>query len=180
MPAQPQQASAETNLDIDRGAHTIRLTRVFDAPRAEIFQAWTRPEHVSCWWDAAGGPPTTCEIDLRPGRAFRLVREGHPGLPFTGAYRHSAPAARLRFVAVGGVGGDRRGPGERKGEEQNRGGGGEGGLQKISTGRKARDQGELDPGREPGRRLGQGKAGGGDVGGRTADVRQLETRRHDE
>ena len=103
MPAHSQ-ATAKTNLDIDRGAHTIRLTRVFDAARAEIFQAWTRPEHVTCWWDAAGGPLTTCEIDLRPGGAFRFVSKGHPDMPFTGTYREIAPPDRLVFEAIGATG----------------------------------------------------------------------------
>jgi uncharacterized protein YndB with AHSA1/START domain len=103
MPAQSQ-ANPKTNLDIDRGAHTIRLTRVFDAPRAEIFQAWTRPEHVSCWWDAAGGPLTACEIDLRPGGTFRFVSKGHPDMPFTGTYREIAPPDRLVFEAIGSIG----------------------------------------------------------------------------
>ena len=103
MPPQSQ-AKPKTNLDIDRAAHTIRLTRVFDAPRAEIFQAWTRPEHVSCWWDAAGGPLTACEIDLRPGGAFRFVSKGHPDMPFTGTYREIAPPDRLVFEAIGATG----------------------------------------------------------------------------
>jgi uncharacterized protein YndB with AHSA1/START domain len=105
MPAQSQaKPKTKTNLDIDRVAHTIRLTRVFDAPRADIFQAWTRPEHVSCWWDAAGGPLTVCEIDLRPGGAFRFVSEGHPDMPFTGTYREIAPPDRLVFEAIGATG----------------------------------------------------------------------------
>jgi uncharacterized protein YndB with AHSA1/START domain len=103
MPAQSQ-ATAKTNLDIDRGTHTIRLTRVFDAPRAEIFQAWTRPEHVTCWWDAAGEPLTACEIDLRPGGAFRFVTKGHPDMPFAGTYREIAPPDRLVFEAIGATG----------------------------------------------------------------------------
>jgi uncharacterized protein YndB with AHSA1/START domain len=103
MPAHSQ-ANPKTNLDIDRGAHTIRLTRVFDAPRADIFQAWTRPEHVSCWWDAAGGVLATCEIDLRPGGAFRFVSKGHPDMPFTGTYREIAPPDRLVFEAIGATG----------------------------------------------------------------------------
>jgi uncharacterized protein YndB with AHSA1/START domain len=98
------QATPKTNLEIDRGAHTIRLMRVFDAPRTDIFQAWTRPEHVSCWWDAAGGPLTACEIDLRPGGAFRFVSKGHPDMPFTGTYREIAPPDRLVFEAIGATG----------------------------------------------------------------------------
>jgi len=77
MPAQPQ-ANAKTSLEIDRATHTIRLTRVFDASRVQIFEAWTKPEQVTCWWDAAGAPLTACEIDLRPGRSIQIC---HPEPP---------------------------------------------------------------------------------------------------
>jgi uncharacterized protein YndB with AHSA1/START domain len=103
MPAQPQ-TSARTDLEIDRVAHMIRMTRVFDAPRADIFEAWTKPEHVTCWWDAAGEPLTICEIDLRPGGAFKFVSRGHPEMAFTGAYHEITPPERLVFEAIGALG----------------------------------------------------------------------------
>jgi uncharacterized protein YndB with AHSA1/START domain len=103
MPAQ-RQATAKTDLEIDRGTHTIRLTRLFDAPRAEIFEAWTTPEHVTCWWDAAGEKLSVCEIDLRPGGAFKFVTKGHPEMPFAGTYREIAPPDRLVFEALGATG----------------------------------------------------------------------------
>jgi uncharacterized protein YndB with AHSA1/START domain len=89
---------------IDRQSHTIRLTRDFDTSRAEIFEAWTKPEHVACWWDAAGEPLTTCEIDLRPGGSFKFVTKGHPDMPFAGTYREIAPPSRLIFEALGATG----------------------------------------------------------------------------
>jgi uncharacterized protein YndB with AHSA1/START domain len=103
MPAQSQ-TTAKTNLEIDRGAHTIRLTRVLDASRAQIFEAWTKPEQVTCWWDAAGEPLTTCEIDLRVGGAFKFVTQSQPDMPFAGIYREIAPPDRLVFVAMGDTG----------------------------------------------------------------------------
>ena len=95
---------AKTNLEIDRGTHTIRLTRFFEASRAEVFEAWTKPEHVVCWWDAAGERLTTCEIDLRPGGNFRFVTQGHPEMPFFGSYSEITPPDRLVFEALGATG----------------------------------------------------------------------------
>lgn len=103
MPARAQ-TSAKTDLEIDRSAHTIRLTRSFAAPRAEIFEAWTRPEHVTCWWDTSGEPLTVCEIDLRPGGTFKFVTKGHPEMPFAGTYQEIAPPERLVFEAMGATG----------------------------------------------------------------------------
>ena len=97
-------ATARTDLVIDQGAHTIRLVRHFGVPRAMVFQAWTEPEHVTCWWDAAGEPLAVCEIDLRPGGSFKFVTKGHPELPFAGVYREIAPPDQLVFEALGATG----------------------------------------------------------------------------
>ncbi|MGC9959758.1 SRPBCC domain-containing protein [Roseiarcus sp.] len=103
MPSALQNAPG-SNLGIDRASHTIRLARDFDAPPSEIFEAWTKPEHVTRWWDAAGDPLAVCEIDLRPGGSFRFVTRGRPDLPFAGVYREIAPPDRLIFEALGSTG----------------------------------------------------------------------------
>jgi uncharacterized protein YndB with AHSA1/START domain len=103
MPAQPQ-TIAKTNLEIDRNTHTIKLTRVFDAPPSLIFEAWTKPEQVTCWWDAAGEPLKSCEIDLRPGGAFKFVTMGHPEMAFAGIYHEIKSPDRLVFEAMGAAG----------------------------------------------------------------------------
>ncbi|MGD0631190.1 MAG: SRPBCC family protein, partial [Terracidiphilus sp.] len=52
----------------------IQVTRVFDAPRALVFEAFTKPELVKRW---LLGPPgwsmPVCEIDLKVGGAYRYV-----------------------------------------------------------------------------------------------------------
>jgi uncharacterized protein YndB with AHSA1/START domain len=103
VPAQSQ-ATGGTEFEIDRGTHTIRLTRVFDASPAQIFEAWTKPEQVTCWWDAAGDPLAVCEIDLRTDGAFKFVTKSRPEMPFAGTYREIAPPDRLVFEALGATG----------------------------------------------------------------------------
>jgi uncharacterized protein YndB with AHSA1/START domain len=98
------EATHKTGLVIDRGSHTIRLTRDLDASCAEIFEAWTKPEQVTAWWDASGGTLSACEIDLRLGGAFRFVAKSHPDMPFAGIYREIAPPSRLVFEAMGATG----------------------------------------------------------------------------
>ena len=71
-------ATANTDVMLDRDTHTIILTRVLAAPCEQVFEAWTRPEHVACWWDPSGEPLAECEIDLRPGGAFRFVNRIPP------------------------------------------------------------------------------------------------------
>jgi uncharacterized protein YndB with AHSA1/START domain len=77
----------------------ILLTRTFDAPRAAVFEAWTKAEHVKHWWDPSGVPLSVCEIDLRPNGAFRWVNSAHGGEhTFTGTYREIMPPERLVFT----------------------------------------------------------------------------------
>lgn len=103
MPAQSQ-TTAVTSLEVDRKHHTIRLSRILDASRAQIFKAWTEPEQVTCWWDAAGVPLKACEIDLRPGGAFKFVAQGNPEMIFAGVYREITPPEQLVFEAMGATG----------------------------------------------------------------------------
>ena len=83
------------------GNPTIVMTRTFDAPRASVFKAWTTAEHVARWWDPSGAPLSVCEIDLRPGGAFRWVNRGPNGQghAFAGTYREIAAPERLVFTA---------------------------------------------------------------------------------
>lgn len=76
----------------------IVLTREFDAPRAVVFEAWTKAEHVAKWWDPTGVPLSSCEIDLRPNGAFRWVNRAHgEHHVFAGRYREITPPERLVF-----------------------------------------------------------------------------------
>ncbi len=79
----------------------IVITRVFNAPRAVVFDTWTKAEHVAHWWDPSGVPLAACEIDLRPNGAFRFVNQGPDGMQhaFTGIYREIVAPARLVFTA---------------------------------------------------------------------------------
>jgi uncharacterized protein YndB with AHSA1/START domain len=79
----------------------IVMTRLFDAPRSVVFDAWTKAEHVAHWWDPSGVPLSVCEIDLRPNGVFRWVNRGPNGVeyPFTGTYREIMAPERLVFTA---------------------------------------------------------------------------------
>src|SRR5438309_10095762 len=49
------------------------ITAVVDAPRALVFEACTKPEHVKHWWGRRRVSMTGCEVDLRSGGASRYV-----------------------------------------------------------------------------------------------------------
>ena len=76
----------------------VAITRVFDAPRALVFEAWTTPRHVQQWMlGPEGWTMPICEIDLRPGGAWRFVWRKANGseMEMRGVYREIRPPERL-------------------------------------------------------------------------------------
>ena len=57
----------------------ILLTRVLDAPRALVWQAWTDPAHLMRWFGPESIAVTNCTIDARPGGTIRFVHEATDG-----------------------------------------------------------------------------------------------------
>ncbi len=76
----------------------IMMSRIFDAPRALLWRAWTSPEYLPQWMlGPEGWTMTTCEIDLQPGGKWRfawLHSDGHE-MAMHGDYREVAPPSRL-------------------------------------------------------------------------------------
>ena len=58
---------------------SLVTTRIFDAPRDLVFEAWTHPNHLSHWWGPNGFSITTQAFDFRPGGIWRLVMHGPDG-----------------------------------------------------------------------------------------------------
>ncbi len=85
---------------IDRDQKSIDFERLLDAAPHEVFDAWTRPEEVTRWWDPTGAPLSACTIDLRVDGAFRFVTAGHAP-PFEGTYEVIDRPRRLEFRAMG-------------------------------------------------------------------------------
>jgi uncharacterized protein YndB with AHSA1/START domain len=81
------------------GDREIVMTRVFDAPRKLVFDAFTKPELLKQW---LLGPPgwsmPVCEIDLKIGGRYRYVwRRDTDGTEMGcgGVYREIVPPERL-------------------------------------------------------------------------------------
>ncbi len=55
------------------------VTRIIDAPRDLVFKAWTEPEQVARWWGPQGFVTTHCDMDIRPGGAFRCCMRSPAG-----------------------------------------------------------------------------------------------------
>jgi uncharacterized protein YndB with AHSA1/START domain len=76
----------------------VVATRVFDAPRRLVFDAWTKPEHLQQWLlGPEGWTMPVCEIDLRPGGKWRYVWRKDSGkeMEMTGTVVEVKPPERL-------------------------------------------------------------------------------------
>jgi uncharacterized protein YndB with AHSA1/START domain len=74
----------------------IVLTRVFDAPRSLVFDAFTKPELLKRWFGPHGWSLVVCEVDLRVGGTFRFILRGPDGtdMGMRGVYREIMPPER--------------------------------------------------------------------------------------
>jgi uncharacterized protein YndB with AHSA1/START domain len=76
----------------------VTFTRVVNAPRKVVFDAWTKPEYVQRWMlGPEGWTMPVCEIDLRPGGKWHFVwrKSGGADMPMSGVYREVVPPERV-------------------------------------------------------------------------------------
>jgi uncharacterized protein YndB with AHSA1/START domain len=92
--------SASDYKDDRRGELTV--SRVVDAPRELVWQAFTEPEHLAVFW---GGPGITVPVesvtmDLRPGGSFELTMVASDGTeyPNRGEYVEVDEPSRIVFT----------------------------------------------------------------------------------
>ena len=77
----------------------ITITRIFDAPRALVFKAWTDANMLAQWWGPKGFTNPRCEIDVRVGGAIRIDMRAPDGAvyPMGGEFREIVAPERLVF-----------------------------------------------------------------------------------
>jgi uncharacterized protein YndB with AHSA1/START domain len=80
--------------------HEISLSRDFDAPRELVFEAFSKPEHVARWWGQKDSTLPVCEMDFRPGGAWRFVEHAADGndYGFRGEYRDIVRPERITWT----------------------------------------------------------------------------------
>jgi len=86
------------------GDREIVVTRVFDAPRQLVFDAYTKPKLLKKWLLGPDGwSMPVCETDLRAGGKYRYVwRNETDGseMGMGGVYREVAPPERIVATEV--------------------------------------------------------------------------------
>ena len=79
---------------------TLTLRRVFNAPIARVFEAWTKAEVLASWFGPAGFMVTAANIDLRRGGAYHIALRSPEGMAIKhfGEYIEVTPPEKLVFT----------------------------------------------------------------------------------
>jgi len=78
---------------------TLRLVRIFDAPRERLYAAWTDTEQFAQWFGPQGVTTVSCDLDVRVGGAWRLIGQGaEQRYAVSGKYLEVKPPERLSFT----------------------------------------------------------------------------------
>jgi len=78
------------------------ITRVFDAPRELVWEAWTKAEHVKHWWGPTVFTNPVCEINAVPDGHFIIHMRSPDGIVFImdSTYKEVTEPERLVFLSV--------------------------------------------------------------------------------
>jgi uncharacterized protein YndB with AHSA1/START domain len=76
------------------------ISRLFDPPRELVWKAWTEPSRMAQWWGPNSFTNPVCELDPRPGGAYRIVMRSPDGIdyPLKGTYREVVPPELLVYT----------------------------------------------------------------------------------
>ncbi|MHB2017313.1 MAG: SRPBCC domain-containing protein, partial [Candidatus Xenobia bacterium] len=79
----------------------LTLTRILEAPRERVFQAWTDPAQMAQWWGPKGFTAPRCEVDARPGGSIRIDMRQWDGTVYSmdGTFRELVEPERIVFTS---------------------------------------------------------------------------------
>lgn len=77
--------------------HVLTLTRVLDAPVANVWRCWTEPKLLEKWFCPKPWFVTDAKLDLRPGGEMSCVMNGPEGelFPNIGVYLEVVPMQKI-------------------------------------------------------------------------------------
>jgi uncharacterized protein YndB with AHSA1/START domain len=78
-------------------AERMVVTRVLDAPRELVWEAWTDPKYVTQWWGPKGFTTPFCRMDFRVGGKFLYCMRAPDGQEFWngGEYHEIVPHEKI-------------------------------------------------------------------------------------
>ena len=88
-------AQASENADIQQ---EFTITRIYDAPAALVWAAWTEEAHIREWFGPNGFTSPAASVDLRPGGTYEVDMEGPKGFGRKAVYSIVEVEAGERLV----------------------------------------------------------------------------------
>jgi uncharacterized protein YndB with AHSA1/START domain len=82
------------------GDGTVEVTRMFNAPLARVWDAWTKDELVRRWWGPVGFTAPVAKMDVREGGVSLVAMRSPDGhdMYSTWAYQEVVPRERFTYV----------------------------------------------------------------------------------
>ena len=90
MPAPSKPNKAKSN--------EIRITRIYDAPLAAVWDAWTDPDQVAQWWGPRGFTLTTHSKNLRAGGTWHYTMHGPDGVDYPNKTKYLEVEEQAKLV----------------------------------------------------------------------------------
>lgn len=78
----------------------VKITRVFNAPKRLVWQAWSDPRHLMKWWGPKDFTSPACRIDFKVGGTYLFCMESSEGQKYwsTGKFLAIEPQDRIVFT----------------------------------------------------------------------------------
>lgn len=88
----------------DTAANELVITRLLDAPRELVFEAWTDPDHIKHWWGPNGFTNTIHTMDVKKDGVWEFVMHGPDGTDYRNKsiYKEVIKPERIVFEHVTG------------------------------------------------------------------------------
>ena len=92
--------SEKNNPGAEPSTREFVITRVFDAPRELVWQAWTERERLMQWFGPKGFTMSTAKMDFRPGGVFHYCLRSPDGKEMWGKFVYREIIAPEKIVLV--------------------------------------------------------------------------------
>jgi uncharacterized protein YndB with AHSA1/START domain len=95
-------------LNDESGKQELNMSRVFDAPPEEVFDAWVDSHQLSQWWGPKGFTNPVCELEVRPGGQIYIEMTDASGRvqPLSGVFQVISKHSQLVFTTSSFLGRD--------------------------------------------------------------------------
>ena len=79
----------------------VKITRILNAPRELVFDAWTDVKHLAEWWGPAGFTNPVCKADAKPGGKIYIEMRSSNGTiyPMNGMFKEIIRPEKIVFIS---------------------------------------------------------------------------------